>query len=137
VPSWIYFSATGTGTDKITIDYLNAVPGSYNYLLKAEVLDDLGAATGKFASKNFKVDVYRLTASTSVDQIYFIDDSLKDYTFDAFTCDFCTAAGYNLAYTIVVPASGADALTSYTWVNSFNAATRKIFFKTSDVAQAD
>lgn len=136
MPSWIYFTASGTGTDKITIDYLNAIPGSYTYVLKAEVVDDLGVATGKFASENFKVDVYRLTASTAIDQIYFIDDSLDDYTFDAFTCDFCTSAGFNLAYTIEVPASGANALTFYPWVNSFNAATRKISFKTSDVAQA-
>ena len=46
-PSWITFD----GTDTITIDRTTAVPGVYDYLIKGEVLDETGTATGRYATK--------------------------------------------------------------------------------------
>lgn len=55
-PAWI--SQTMGTTDTITIDHTTAVAGSYTYMLKAEIIDDLGTATGKYEFVNFNVDVY-------------------------------------------------------------------------------
>jgi len=122
----------------MTIDFATAVTGVYDFKLRAEIKDDLGALTGRFEVQQFKVWVYDLAPSTPSDVIYIINTPADSVTIPSFSKTHVDAAGYTLTYSIEAfdGASWVNAETYHSWITSFDQAQLKINYQTADLAKA-
>ena len=102
-------------------------------MIKGEVFDTTPTATGTEDTVTFNVVIYALSAVSAEDQVYVIDGTITSYQFDAFTCEYCTEAGYVLTYSLLDDVSSSDAVSYYAWLTSFDPLTREIAFSSTDI----
>ena len=131
-PTWITYEIVN---DEIIINHLSAtIAGTYTFMLKGEVLYN-SVATGKFRTENFTVVLYKLTAVAAVDQIYPIQGNTDSYQFTAFTCSFCSNAGFTVTYSLEGATSGSDAQSLYSaWMTAFDDTTLTITYVSNNIS---